>query len=701
MKKLSIILILLVGIGVGVIGQNSGDWRTNPESPWNNNDWNNDENWQTYFMGIAWLSLTNQYPGYNGNISTQVNILNGHNINANNNIQGAFGGSIIIETGGSLQCSGYAINGGSASTYFPTVTIDGTLTTDSYINATTFSVGSAGSFTTSYAGTNGWWNSTYSPTTTTLGGSIEFSGTSQIIPNISGQSYHNLTISGTSTLSSGTTSFTGELEITSGNTLTINTGSNLLLESSSATNTASLINYGTINGTNTTANIEVQRYQSGSEWHLISSPVSGYAINTFVSDNNIDTSPNEPKTPTNYAMTYYVGAIGWDEPYPIGSVPTSDFVPAKGYMVGVVSPNETLSYTGVIRTSNVSYALTAPSGDVLNCVGNPFTSALSVTSNAIGSSDYFLSSTNTDVLDESSVGIWVYDPEANSDVGGYTLYSSTEGEDYIPVGQGFFVKSRNPSTGSIEFNSTMQTHNTTSLFYKKSQKASSKNYPVVYLSVENTESKSSTKVYFIENMTAGLDPSWDIACMGLDTTFQVYTKLINDYPEKFYIQCLPNSNYSNISVPIGLDYVDGGYVTFSVESVTVPAEGLAILEDRELGVFTDLKASGAHYSVVLPANTTGTGRFFLHTFNPQTVDTDMDDLQNITIFAFDKEIIIQGEFSESTNVKVYDLSGRMVLDALLNDNYRNSIDAKGLIEGVYIVHLQVGNQVKTSKLFLK
>ena len=59
---------------------------------------------------------------------------------------------------------------------------------------------------------------------------------------------------------------------------------------------------------------------------------------------------------------------------------------------------------------------------------------------------------------------------------------------------------------------------------------------------------------------------------------------------------------------MGIDSEKGGEVTFS--AFTVPLENYKFwLEDRTAGTFTNLNTNT--YTVTLPANTYGTGRFFI------------------------------------------------------------------------------------------
>ena len=143
-------------------------------------------------------------------------------------------GDLSISSGATLITQG-AIDGGSTSSLFANLDIDGTLnlqSTNSYVNATTMLFASTGVLNVSFAGANqteGWWHTSNGPTFFTgidPGSTIVFNSSSnQTIP---AQDLGNLTLSGAGTKSlqsSGTLKVLGNLFINSAN-VTFDTGSN-------------------------------------------------------------------------------------------------------------------------------------------------------------------------------------------------------------------------------------------------------------------------------------------------------------------------------------------------------------------------------------------------------------------------------------------------------------------------------------------
>jgi len=112
-------------------------------------------------------------------------------------------------------------------------------------------------------------------------------------------------------------------------------------------------------------------------------------------------------------------------------------------------------------------------------------------------------------------------------------------------------------------------------------------------------------------MKTGLDPGYDIGQLSANPPVEIYTSLVsNDNGVNFARQALPVDDCDKNAVPVGIDSENGGYVTFSAETVPLGSYRY-YLEDRLTGAFTELGKDT--YSVTLPSKTYGTGRFFVYT----------------------------------------------------------------------------------------
>jgi hypothetical protein len=135
-------------------------------------------------------------------------------------IQGVSNATLTVSAGAFLETAD-AIMGTTSTTGFAAITVNGTLTTSSFVNATAFNMGSAGILYTSFTGsdqTEGWWYQTSRPTTGTLNATSTVSFNAAANQNVYARSYGNLTFedSGTKTVAgSGTLNVTGNLNINS------------------------------------------------------------------------------------------------------------------------------------------------------------------------------------------------------------------------------------------------------------------------------------------------------------------------------------------------------------------------------------------------------------------------------------------------------------------------------------------------------
>ena len=149
---------------------------------------------------------------------------------------------------------------------------------------------------------------------------------------------------------------------------------------------------------------------------------------------------------------------------------------------------------------------------------------------------------------------------------------------------------------------------------------------------------------------------------------------------------------------MGIDSEKGGEVTFS--AIFVPIEDKRFwLEDRQTGLYTDLTTKS--YTVTLPANTYGTGRFFIvaSANTPTGVETP-PEVPEIRVWTYNDKVIIKGMVSEGATCEVFDLQGQKVLISRLTDGELNIVDLVSISRGVFLVRVVDGKQVYNRKIAL-
>ncbi len=284
--------------------------------------------------------------------------------------------------------------------------------------------------------------------------------------------------------------------------------------------TASLINKGSLNVAE--ANIESYLSSAGAGFRLVSSPVSDQSIKTFVINNSI---PHKNIGGTDvYAMQSYSEASNDWTYFPYDGTPATSMGIGTGY--SLLGQDAYVTYSGSsFNSGDINVLIYASTGTNLawNSIGNPYASAIEVT----GSGDDFLS-VNSDQLDVAYAAIYYWDGSA------WDTYTGESGSQFFQYGQGFFVKSKTGG-GTVSFLTTMQSHQPT-----VSIKSLAGDFYSFSLQAKLGEKEKNTSVYFRNDMTLGLDVTFDVGLRKVNQDFEVYSKLIEGYQEvDFQHQALP------------------------------------------------------------------------------------------------------------------------------------------------------------------
>ncbi|NLB25471.1 MAG: T9SS type A sorting domain-containing protein, partial [Bacteroidales bacterium] len=248
-------------------------------------------------------------------------------------------------------------------------------------------------------------------------------------------------------------------------------------------------------------------------------------------------------------------------------------------------------------------------------------------------------------------------------------------------GQGFLINAGG-SGGNIQFTKAMQTHDT-----GLSLKSASTSWPGVTLLAETGNQSRYTIIAFNENMTTGLDKTYDAGLLA-SSDFILYSHLVSgDEGVDFEIQCLPDNMYSELSVPIGIDLPKAGKVTFKAAGVILPNGLYPVLEDRLLKTSAPLKTESDSYTVDFDGSTQGIGRFYL-TFTNITSAEAVTQPESFKAWFARGKIVLEGYAEEGTRVSLYDMSGRKLAVHRLQSINRNEIPAPALSPGIYLLRIE-------------
>ena len=420
-----------------------------------------------------------------------------------------------------------------------------------------------------------------------------------------------------------------------------------------------------------TGTITYNRSVPTTDWYLISCPVSGQDIDTFVSAEGLATG-----TGNNMGFADFNNNSNSWSYYQNGASGTGPFNTGQGHSIKLATTG-TVSFSGTFNGTDADINLTTGSSNNYNLIGNPYLASVSVVE---------LLNENSLELNESTV--WVWD-KVTSSYGQKNLASDLE----IAPGQGFFVETSGNNVFSIT--EAMQSH-TEDTFLRLSPR------PEIELTLSDGSSIRNTDIFYIEGTTTGFDNGYDSTLFGGSThSFEIYTHLVSDSQgQDFGIQSLPDNNYEDTVIPVGVNAVSGTDITISALASNLPAGISLFLEDKTDDSFTLLDEE-SNYSTTLESDAQGIGRYYLHTTS-QSLDAASVALNNnISVYkSSENNLRIVGVQSGMANIYLYNTIGKQVLEASFMGSGVNDIELPELSRGVYIVKLSTLNGVFNKKIII-
>ncbi|MCE5174342.1 MAG: LamG-like jellyroll fold domain-containing protein [Bacteroidales bacterium] len=481
----------------------------------------------------------------------------------------------------------------------------------------------------------------------------------------------------------------GNLYVGSGSSLSIEPVGNLSVSGTLTNNGTVTIksdNTGTGSltlGNTTTATVTatVERYMAANAWHLITPPVSGQTIGTFLTANT--TIKSNPDNSSQKALKDYNESTNTWNGLTYTTSTTDLLSLGKGYAVWPSSAG-VVSYTGTLPTGTQTISVTRTNDHGWNCIGNPYTSSIAINT-AAGTSNFI--NTNSTKLENSYGAIYVWNPANES----YSIFSlGDETAYYLPVGQAFFVKAKTSGTTQVSFTSAMQQHQPGATF-----RSATAERPEIDIDATMNGKKSMAKVRFIENATRGLDFGYDAG--AFKTGFDVYTKLVEDNGVDFAIQSLPVDPGNGYVIPVGLETSESGTLKLSLTPINLPAGCTMAFEDTQLGTSTEIDESTKTLTVEVTSGTT-LERFYL---NVNKSSTSMEEISsNLTVTSSEGVITIHGAVKDDATATLYDLQGRFLTTVLLSGSI-NRIRTNSLTDGIYLLQLKQPGNVRNLKVILK
>ena len=489
-----------------------------------------------------------------------------------------------------------------------------------------------------------------------------------VIPNVTNDPIidsDNISIYGSFTLAASAT-----LTITEGGSFT---QPNLIGSPTFTNNGSIIINSGSEFKTSSddlgSGSFTYNRNLATMNWYLVSSPFEGQDIDNFI------TAENPPSLNGDVALAPYNTSDNTWTYIQTGASGSENFITGKGYSVKLASADD-ISFTGTLLTTNKTISLTT-SGLGYNLIGNPY---------PIHIKSAEILSRNSASLDSQTIWLW------NQATSSYEAKVSGVSWAIAPA-QAFFVKS-DGAAGNLEIQESDQQSRDDN-FQRTNP------IPGIVLNLSNDSASRQATIYYIDDTTTGFDNGYDgPRFMGGDSSFAFYTHLVSDSEGVDYdIQSLPDNNYENMVIPLGINAVSGSDITLNVSTIDFP-EGINIyLEDKVNNSFTLLDAN-SNFMTTLDSDLNGIGRFYLHTTSEVL---SLDDFlnNNISIYISTKENLrIVGIHNGTAEVQLYNILGKEVFSAAFEGTGMNDIQLPNIKEGIYIINLTTDKGTINKKVII-
>ena len=333
--------------------------------------------------------------------------------------------------------------------------------------------------------------------------------------------------------------------------------------------------------------------------------------------------------------------------------------------------------TGALVTDNVSSPALTYSNNHYELISNPYPSSIDFDG---------LAGDNSTVVQNK---YWIWDP-AN---GNYVARASgVGGTQYIQVGQGFFVETR--QAGTFNFTNARRSHST----------APFRNVTANILTVRTVGGMEGYKdeliIRFDDDATSGYDI--EIEAVKWNSMYDDATMIrsIAEDDTELAINVLPleSLNDDMVSVPVHFQCGYNSEYTLSFFDMETFDYGTEIwLEDKQVGGdWISINYNPDYYFTATPQDPID--RFVIHFFGP----TSIDELNNNAIKIYSDinyAYIINKGNERIKEIQVYDLLGNLIIHKTKPDNsfiklYVNEVKA------YYIVKVITDKHIYTEKVFI-
>ena len=350
---------------------------------------------------------------------------------------------------------------------------------------------------------------------------------------------------------------------------------------------------------------------------------------------------------------------------------------AKGY---IVRAPQTFPITGTAASYNASFNGVPNNGlitiatqgsttaEKFNLIGNPYPSALdanlflanSINPGLEGTIYLWTNFTGVSSVPNSS-GFYQY---TNSDYATYNFSGGTatapatgslvQPTGYVAAGQSFFVKGISNGSGTATFNNTMRVGANNNQFFRNSQIERHR----LWLNLENSQGGfNQALVAYVQGATNDYDRGYDGELFGGNTA--TFYSIISDKLLTIQGKSLPFD--LNDRVPMGFKTTVAGNYKITLDHFDGLFDAQEVyLKDKMLNTIHDIKTSP--YSFTSAIGTFDDRFEIVYKRESLGVDNPQFNANSVVIYKKDKEIFINTGLVSISQLKVFDIQGRMIYE---------------------------------------
>jgi hypothetical protein len=254
--------------------------------------------------------------------------------------------------------------------------------------------------------------------------------------------------------------------------------------------------------------------------------------------------------------------------------------------------------------------------------------------------------------------------------------------------QGFFVKASKQGSLTVNKSSRISTFS--------SSKSALKNNGVKFKLKDSSGLSDEVMFRVIDNASFGFDDNLDAVKIPGNTESSSLFMLSNDLTQ-YAINSIPSVN-SSTDIPLDIVCNKAGQFSISTTgAIDFQYRYPVVLEDKELGSFTDLRADSVYSFFHSPEM--NSNRFVIHFAEPNAIAEQPSDPTEVAVTP--GEVVVTGIDNKIYTAILFTVDGKLISTSKGTLSQGISLSTGNRAAGVCILKLSNGTQSITKKVFTK